>query len=372
MKCPDRVRAAGLPVAHAVLSTPLASTSAQHNSPMPHHAAPFRKEALSVAELVTHLRTDVSVGLEVLTPEVDLQANQVTESYLHRPGLALAGFVELYTHQRVQILGNTECAYLRSLDATARRDAVQRVLAFPVPCFILTHGNKAPDGLAELMRESGVALLRTPEPTTEFMALVREFLQDQFALQQAVHGALVDVYGTGLLLMGKPGIGKSEVALDLVERGHRLVADDVVIATRREANLLMGSGTDLVQHFMEVRGLGLVDVRAMFGIRAIRFQKRIELVVNMHLWDADEEYTRLGMVQDMYELLGVSLPMVKIPITPGKNITVICEVVAMNHLLRQYGYDPAEVFADRLRERIQQKQGPLPQRAVEYFEHDFE
>ncbi|NBB85231.1 MAG: HPr kinase/phosphorylase [Bacteroidetes bacterium] len=339
---------------------------------MPHHAAPFRKDALSVAELVNHLRTNVSIGVEVLTPEVDLQAAKVTESYLHRPGLALSGFVELYTHQRVQILGNTECAYLRSLDAAARREAVQRVLAFPVPCFILTHGNKAPKGLAELTREAGVALLRTPEPTTEFMALVREFLQDQFALQRAVHGALVDVYGTGLLLVGKPGIGKSEVALDLVERGHRLVADDVVIATRREAHLLIGSGTDLVQHFMEVRGLGLVDVRAMFGIRAIRFQKRIELVVHMHLWDAAEEYTRLGMVQDMYELLGVSLPMVKIPITPGKNITVICEVVAMNHLLRRYGYDPAEVFADRLRERIQQKEGPLPRRAVEYFEHDFE
>lgn len=339
---------------------------------MPHHAAPFRKDAVSVAKLVNHLRTKVSIGVEVLTPEVDLQVAKITESSLHRPGLALSGFTELYTHQRVQILGNTECAYLRSLDAAARRDAVQRVLAFPAPCFVLTHGNRAPDGLAELMREAGMALLRTPEPTTDFMALVREFLQDQFALQQAVHGVLVDVYGTGLLLVGKPGIGKSEVALDLVERGHRLVADDVVIATRREANLLMGSGTDLVQHFMEVRGLGLVDVRAMFGIRAIRFQKRIELVVHMQLWDAAEEYTRLGMVQDMYELLGVSLPMVKIPITPGKNITVICEVVAMNHLLRQYGYDPAEVFAERLRERIKQKEGPVPRRTVEYFEHDFE
>jgi len=339
---------------------------------MPHQSAPFRKEAITVASMLTHMRTEVGVGLEVLTPTIDLEKVQVTESYLHRPGLALSGFVALFTHHRVQIVGNTECAYLRTLTEDARREALNRVLAYQMPCWILTHGNEPPPQVQSLMEQHGVPLLRTPEPTTEFMVLLREYLQDQFALQRAVHGALVDVYGVGLLLMGKPGIGKSEVALDLVERGHRLVADDVVIATRKEGSVLMGSGTDLVQHFMEVRGLGLVDVRAMFGIRAIRFQKRIELVVNMHLWDASEEYTRLGMVEDMHELLGVSLPMVKIPITPGKNITVICEVIAMNYLLRHYGYDPAEVFAQRLRERIKQQKGPVPKRAVEYFGHDFE
>jgi HPr kinase/phosphorylase len=204
------------------------------------------------------------------------------------------------------------------------------------------------------------------------MAVLRDFLSDQFAVQQTIHGSLVDVYGIGLLLIGKSGIGKSEVALDLVERGHRLVADDVVIVTRKEEHLLMGSGTDLVQHFMEVRGLGLIDIRAMFGIRAIRFQKRVEVVVSMQLWDEDEEYTRLGMVDDSYTLLDVDLPMVKVPITPGKNITVICEVIGMNHLLRHYGYDPAEVFAKRLAERIRSKGPGAPARGIEYFEHDYE
>ena len=180
------------------------------------------------------------------------------------------------------------------------------------------------------------------------------------------------MYGIGLLLTGKAGIGKSEVALDLVERGHRLVADDVVIATRRDGSILMGSGTDLVQHFMEVRGLGLVDIRAMFGIRAIRFQKRIEVIVNMQIWDPDREYTRIHMVEDTQEILGVDLPTVQVPITPGKNITVICEVIAMNYLLRHYGYDPAEVFAKRLRQRIQQRGGARPARGVEYFEQDYE
>jgi HPr kinase/phosphorylase len=157
-----------------------------------------------------------------------------------------------------------------------------------------------------------------------------------------------------------------------VERGHRLVADDVVIATKRDESILMGSGTDLVQHFLEVRGLGLVDVRAMFGIRAIRFQKRIEVVVSMQLWDPEKEYTRIHMVEDTHEILDVDLPMVQVPITPGKNITVICEVIAMNYLLRHYGYDPAEVFTQRLRERIQQKDASVPQRGIEYFEQDYE
>jgi HPr kinase/phosphorylase len=204
------------------------------------------------------------------------------------------------------------------------------------------------------------------------MALLRDFLNDQFALQQTVHGSLVDVYGIGMLLIGKSGIGKSEVALDLVERGHRLVADDVVIVTKKEEQVIMGAGTDLVQHFMEIRGLGLVDVRAMFGVRAIRYQKRVEVVVSMQLWDPEEEYTRLGMIDDAYPLLGTTLPMVKLPITPGKNVTVICEVIAMNHLLRHYKYDPAEVFASRLAERIRSKGNDQPHRGIEYFEHDYE
>jgi HPr kinase/phosphorylase len=176
-----------------------------------------------------------------------------------------------------------------------------------------------------------------------------------------------------MLLTGKSGIGKSEVALDLVERGHRLVADDVVILTRESANVLMGSGTDLVQHFMEIRGLGIVDVRAMFGIRAIRFQKRVEVVVNMQLWDPSQEYTRIGMIDEHEALLGVKMPLVRLPITPGKNVTVICEVIAMNHLLRHYGYDPAEVFASRLAQRIEDKNRQnTPSRGIEYFEHDYE
>ena len=331
----------------------------------------FKKDSITVAFMVEQLRTAVGAPVEAVNG-VDASTRLVTERNLHRPGLVLAGFAELFTQQRVQILGNTEHRYLQHLDPPARRQAFDHLVQFPVPCLFLTNGNRLEGALLERASERGVPVYATAMPTTQFMAVLGDFLSDQFALQQTVHGSLVDVYGIGLLLTGKSGIGKSEVALDLVERGHRLVADDVVVVTRKQGRVLIGSGTDLVQHFMEIRGLGLIDVRAMFGIRAIRFQKRVEVVVSLRLWDADEEYTRLGMVDDAYELLGLELPMVKLPITPGKNVTVICEVIAMNHLLRHYGYDPAEVFAKRLAERIGNQGRALPSRGIEYFEHDYE
>ncbi len=338
---------------------------------MPHQPKTFKKESITVDFMVEQLRVRVGVEMETVN-QVDAKERVVTESNLHRPGLALAGYIDLFTYQRIQILGNTENQYLDHLTMEDRVAAFRRLIQFPVPCIILTENNVLDAEVVAVATEAGVPLFRTPVPSTEFMALLRDFLNDQFALQQTVHGSLVDVYGIGLLLVGKAGIGKSEVALDLVERGHRLVADDVVIVTKKEEQLLMGSGTDLVQHFMEIRGLGLVDVRAMFGIRAIRFQKRVEVVVNMQLWDPGEEYTRLGMVEDTHTVLGVQLPMVRLPITPGKNVTVICEVIAMNYLLRHYGYDPAEVFARRLAERIHKKGAAIPSRGIEYFEHDYE
>ncbi len=332
----------------------------------------FKKESIPVSFMVDQLRGTVGVDLRSVN-DVDASTRLVTESNLHRPGLALAGYLELFTFQRVQILGNTECRFLRHLDKQARREAFAKLVAFAIPCIVMTESNQLGAEQVAQATEAGVPVYVTKMPSTDFMSVLQDFLNDQFAVQQSIHGALIDVYGIGLLIMGKPGIGKSEVALDLVERGHRLVADDVVIVTKKQESVLMGSGTDLVQHFMEIRGLGLVDVRAMFGVRAIRFQKRVEMVINLHPWDGHTEYTRLGMVDETYDILGVQLPLVKLPITPGKNVTVLCEVIAMNHLLRHYGYDPAEVFAKRLSERIAAKKGSRdPGRGIEYFEHDYE
>jgi HPr kinase/phosphorylase len=340
------------------------------------NSKPFQKEAISVAFMVEQLRERIGIEVTALN-DADASAREVTESNLHRPGLALAGYTDLFTYKRVQVLGNTESQFLTHFDEGRREEAFRNLVQFDVPCMFLTESNTLPPALVKMATDAGIPVYSTPVPSTEFLYHLRDFLEDQFALQQTVHGSLVDVYGIGLLLVGKSGIGKSEVALDLVERGHRLVADDVVVVTKKSEGVLMGAGTEMTQHFMEIRGLGIVDVRAMFGIRAIRFQKRVEVVVGMEVWEPDKEYTRLGMVDDMQEILGVPLPLVELPIVPGKNITVICEVIAMNHLLRHYGYDPAQVFASRLAERIRsktggQRDGTLPRRSTEWFEHDTE
>ena len=330
---------------------------------------PFRRESIRVVDLVERLRRRVGVEIE---PAGSSEPGErtVRVRHVHRPGLVLAGYAEHFEHQRVQILGNTECRYLAWLD-TGAAEAFDRLLGFDPPAIVLTAGNLLPDGLATRADRAGVPVFSTPMPTVPFMGLLRDVLDDQFAEQLTVHGSLVDVYGIGLLLTGPAGIGKSEMALDLVERGHRLVADDVVMATRKGSTVLMGAGTDLGEHFMEIRGLGIIDVKAMFGVRAIRYQKRIELVVQVHQWDEAEEYTRIGMVTETESILDVELPLVKLPITPGKNVTVICEVIAMNHLLLHYGYDPAQAFATRLRERISAKSSQTG-RGIDWFEHDFE
>jgi HPr kinase/phosphorylase len=333
----------------------------------------FKKKHITVDFMVDQLSTVVGVPVEVVTSGDG--ERKVIESNLHRPGLALAGYVDLFTHQRVQILGNTENQYLQSLEPDERSRAFEHLVQFPIPCIFLTDGNTLDGALSKMASERNIPVFGTTLSSTQLSSLLGDFLEDQFALQQTLHGSLVDVYGIGILLTGRAGIGKSEVALDLVERGHRLVADDVVIMTRKGANVVMGSGTDLVQHFMEIRGLGIVDVRAMFGVRAIRFQKRVEVVVDLHVWEPGEEYTRLGMVDDHVSILDVELPRVKLPIVPGKNITVICEVVAMNYLLQHYGYDAGDVFSKRLSDKIEQKaqvREDSPRRGIEYFEHDTE
>ena len=207
--------------------------------------------------------------------------------------------------------------------------------------------------------------------TTKMIYLIGDFLDDQFATRFSVHGSFMDVYGVGMLFIGKSGIGKSEVALDLVERGHRLVADDVVIFTKKGEGILIGSGTQLVQHYMEVRGIGLIDIRSIFGIRAIRYQKRLEVAIELEIWDEDSDYTRTGLDKSTIQICGIEIPHMRLPIVPGKNITVISEVIALNYLQKHYGYDAAEIFKERLEDSIKNK-ASNNDRSINYFEHDFE
>lgn len=306
--------------------------------------------------------------------DVVLSSILITDKNLHRPGLALAGYVELFTFHRVQVFGNTEINYLRSLETDARLEAFKRLFAFDIPCIIVTNGNALDDELLAHATEKGVPVFYSRHETTKVIYFMSDFLDDQFAPQTIIHGAFVDVYGIGVLFIGRSGIGKSEIALDLIERGHRLVADDVVMVTRKGEGILMGSGTDLVKHFMEVRGLGLIDIRSIFGIRAIRFQKRVEIVVHLEEWDDQQEYTRTGLDAHEVDVLGVALPHIMLPIFPGKNVTVITEVIALNYLLKHYGHDSAVEFSRRLQEMLEKKaQKDTPSnRAIDWFEHDFE
>jgi HPr kinase/phosphorylase len=326
-----------------------------------------RKKGITVGFLFEATRERFK--LKMLNGEGGFE-NSIKDKNLHRPGLALAGYVELFTYDRVQIIGNTEIRYLNSLSPKGRKAAFAALLEFKMPCIILTNGNMLDNELLEAASAKRIPVFGTPFETTKIAYFLADFLDDQFALQIVLHGSFVDVYGVGVLLAGRSGIGKSEIALDLLERGHRLVADDVVMVTRKGEGILMGAGTDLVKHFMEIRGLGLIDVRSMFGIRAIRFQKRVELVVELEEWKPTQDYTRTGLDGENISILDVEIPLVKLPIFPGKNVTVITEVIALNYLLKHYGYDAAKEFSKKLETVIGEKRKGA--RAIDYFEHDFE
>ncbi|MGI8546674.1 MAG: HPr(Ser) kinase/phosphatase [Gemmatimonadaceae bacterium] len=268
------------------------------------------------------------------------------------PGLVLAGYVGRFVSDRLQVLGETEVTYLGSLEAGRRREVIELFLSFEMPAVFITKGQTPPEGLVELARRRGTAVIQTAVKTADFYRGVKPVLEELFAPSATLHGSLADVYGVGLFFTGKSGIGKSECVLDLVERGHRLVADDLVIATRRGNDVLIGRGHDMAAHHMEIRGVGLINIPSIFGIRSVRQQKRLEVVVQLETWDEDAPVDRTGLDTAMATILGVEIPRITVPLNPGKNITVIAEVIAMNHLLRYSGINTAEQFNDRLIQRM--------------------
>jgi len=304
--------------------------------------------------------------LEALTGDVGLD-RLIPTPEASSPGLALAGYTTRFAAHRLQILGETEISYLNSLSTAERRKALETLFQFDLPCVVIAKGLEAPAELIELGRAKGIPVIRTKLKTTELYRGLRPFLDDAFAPTTTVHGSLADVFGVGLLFLGRSGIGKSECVLDLVERGHRLVADDVVHITRHGNDVLIGRGHELARHYMEIRGVGLIDIRALFGIRAVRQQKRLEVVVQLEDWDATREYDRTGIDGQTTQLLDMTLPLVTVPLNPGKNLTVVCEVVAMNHLLRYSGVDSARIFNERLLQRMAERR-----ELQEYLEEDYE
>ena len=279
----------------------------------------------------------------------------VTGADISSPGLALAGFVARFPAKRLQVFGETEVTYLQSIAPRTRRAHLRQFFGFPIPCLFVTKGLELPPEVVEEATTAGVAILRSALKTNEFYNRAKPWLEDAFAPQTTLHGSLADVYGVGLLFMGQSGIGKSECVLDLVERGHRIVADDLVFVRRKGTDILIGRGHDLQRHYMEIRGVGLVDIPAIFGIRAVRQQKRIEVVVQLDEWRHGAPVERTGLDGETTDILGVQIPRVTVALNPGKNITVIAEVIAMHHLLKWSGVDPAERFNARLIKQMRDK-----------------
>jgi HPr kinase/phosphorylase len=319
---------------------------------------------ISLRDLLSR-RTD-PLQLSPLTGDLGLD-RPIPDSEVASPGLALAGYTTRFAPRRLHVLGETEISYLNSLTAEERRQRLEAFFNFDLPCVFVTKGQEVPRELLDLARVRGVPLLLSRLKTAEFYRRIKPLLEEAFAPRTTLHGSLADVYGVGLLFMGRSGIGKSECVLDLVERGHRLVADDVVQVTRRGSDILIGQGHELAGHHMEIRGIGLIDIPALFGVRAVRQQKRIEVIVQLEDWESAQDADRTGLAQLETTILEVTIPKMIIPLNPGKNITVISEVIAMMLLLRYSGVDVAAAFNERLIRRMKDKQG-----VREYLAEDYE
>jgi HPr kinase/phosphorylase len=311
-----------------------------------------------------------SIGLPIeLLAGANGRERRITNPYIQKTGLALAGFHEYLHPGRVLIYGESEVRYLEGLDAPARRAALAQSFATEVPCVLITGGLEPPGDLVAEAERAGVPLLSTRVGTATAIGKLTAFLEDRLAVREVIHGVLIDILGLGVLMVGESGIGKSECALDLVVRGHRLVADDTVEIRRRAASIVIGSCPELTRHHMEVRGLGLINIRELFGVASTRTSKRVELVVQLERWDQHREYDRLGIDDAFFDVLGLRVPLIRMPVAPGRNLAILVEVAARNQLLRTRGINAARELAARLDARLQ---ADMPTGAAEDPDEDLD
>jgi HPr kinase/phosphorylase len=296
---------------------------------------------------VRQLLEESGVKLALLAGGNGLE-RRITVPRIQKPGLALAGFVQQVHPERVQILGATELSYLASLTPEEALQGIQTFMALDPACILVTKGLDAPPELLDLANRAGIPVLRTPIVSSEAIDSVQGFIGHRLAPNVSLHGVLVDVLGVGVLLMGKSGIGKSEAALELVMRGHRLVADDLVEVRRAAGDVLIGAASDLIKHHMEVRGLGIINIKDMFGVASVRDEKKVELVLELVRWDENESPDRLGLDEMSYEILDVQVPQLRIPVSPGRNVSSLVEVAARNRLLQVRGHHSAREFQEKL------------------------
>jgi len=303
---------------------------------------------LRVQKLVNRMNLSVLAGENGLNRVI-----QVAD--LHRPGMEIAGYFDYYPAERVQILGKTELTFYQTLPDDVKRERIARMLTDQTPCFIISRGLDVPEELLTMAEAASIPVLRSPLTTTILASRLTNFLENELAPTTSLHGVLVDVYGVGVLITGNSGIGKSETALELVKRGHRLVADDVVEIRQTADFQLYGSAPDLIKHLLEIRGIGIINVMTLFGAGAVRNVKKISIVMALENWQQDKQYDRIGLDEEKIQIIDTEIPLLTIPVRPGRNIAVIIEVAAMNYRLKAMGYNAAQQFTNKLTAAISEE-----------------
>ena len=290
--------------------------------------------------------------LKNLTPELDLASAEIQVPDINRPALQLAGFFDHFDSERVQIVGYVEYTYLETLSGERKEEVYAQLLSYGIPCIIFCRNLEPDEIFLKKANELNVPIFQTEKETSDFSAEIIRWLNVQLAPCISIHGVLVDVYGVGVLIMGESGIGKSEAALELIKRGHRLVTDDVVEIRKVSDDTLVGTAPDITRHFIELRGIGIVDVKTLFGVQSVKETQSIDLVINMEEWDKNKEYDRLGLKEEYTEFLGNKVVCHSIPIRPGRNLAIIVESASVNHRQKQMGYNAAEELYRRVQESL--------------------
>jgi len=290
--------------------------------------------------------------LESLTPEVDPTQILVTQPDVNRPALQLAGYYDHFDSERIQIIGYVEFTYMQQLSEEERNTTYNNLLNYNIPCIIFCRELEPDEDFLRIAKEHSIPILRTKKPTSSFMAEIIRWLNVQLAPMVSIHGVLVDVCGEGLLIMGESGIGKSEAALELIKRGHRLVSDDVVEIRKVSDDTLIGSAPDITKHLIELRGIGIIDIKTIFGVQSVKETQGIDLVIKLEEWSREKEYDRLGMEEDYAEFLGNKVVCHSIPIRPGRNLAIICETAAINYRQKKMGYNATEELFRRVQKSL--------------------
>lgn len=291
-------------------------------------------------------------NLQNVLPEIKLKNKVLTKDEINRPALQMAGFFEHFDNDRVQLMGMVEHTYLSKLDIESRKDVLRKIFAFQIPCFVTCRNLEIFPEMLEYAKQFDVPVFRTSDGTSDFMGEVIRWLKSELAERITMHGVLVDIYGEGILIIGESGIGKSETALELIKRGHRLVADDAVEIKRVSHSTLVGTSPELIRYFIELRGIGIIDIKELFGVSSVKQTQNIDLVVKLEMWNEEKEYDRLGLTEEYIDILGNKLICNSIPIRPGRNVAVICESAAINHRQKKMGYNAAKVLNDRINKSI--------------------